>query len=170
MLIKPVTGGEYQEEIRALLLEYIGWVIDEANQRWEFGLSPQDVDTYVQEDMQTLDRLLPPNGHFYLVQMNGEFVGMGAIKQLNAATGEIKRMYVRPQARGRGIGKIILDQLLSDARSLNYNTVYLDSPKFCEIAQSLYRSKGFRYIDDAFPGNENPREHDFMLNFMRLDL
>jgi len=170
MLLKPVTNGEYRSEIRALFLEYIGWVINEANKRWDLGLGPQDVETYVEEDMQTLQRMLPPNGRFYLAQMDGEFVGIGSIKQLNDTTGEIKRMFVRPQNRGQGIGKMILEQLLADARSLNYDTVYLDSPKFCENAQLLYHSRGFRYIDGPYPGNENPRENDFMLNFMQLDL
>ncbi|MDX1417472.1 MAG: GNAT family N-acetyltransferase [Candidatus Promineifilaceae bacterium] len=170
MLLIPVTNGEYRPEIRALFLEYISWIIDEANKRWDFGWSPQDVERYVADDMQTLDRLLPPNGRCYLAQVDGEFVGVGAIKQLSATVGEIKRMYVRPQSRGRGIGKIILEQLLADAHSLNYDVIYLDSPKFCEKAQALYQSRGFYYIDGPYPGNENARENDFILNFMQLDL
>lgn len=170
MLLKPVTNGEYRPEIRALFLEYIGWVINEANERWGLGWSTDDIEAYVEEDMQTLERMLPPNGRFYLAQLNGEFVGIGAIKQLNTNTGEIKRMYVRPQSRGHGIGKMVLDQLLADAHALNFDTVYLDSPKFCENAQRLYQSRGFRYIDGPYPDNENPRENDFMLNFMQLDL
>lgn len=170
MLLKPVTNGTHQAEIRKLLSEYVVWLFDNINHQWDMAFTAKEIDNYIEEDMQSFARLLPPNGRFYLAQLNGEFVGMGGIKQLNPTTGEIKRMYVQTDCRRHGVGKIILDQLLDDARSLGYDTVYLDSPKFCEAAQTLYQSKGFRYIDGVFPGNENDREYDFMLNFMQLDL
>ena len=170
MQLIPVSNHEYDTEIRALFSEYIYWVIEQMNNHWNLGLSVEETDAYVNNDIQTLDRLLPPNGRFYLAQVRSEFAGVGCLKQLDKTTGEIKRMFVRNQFRGQSIGKRILDQLLADARDLNYNTVFLDSPKFCENAQRLYQSRGFYYIDGAYPGNENPEEDHYMLNFMRLDL
>lgn len=170
MLLKPVSNGEYRTDIRALFLEYIGRVVEEMNQRWDFGWNGQDVEAFVEGDMQTIERLLPPNGRFYLAQVAGQFVGVGCLKRLDEATGEVKRMFVRQQFRGQGIGKMILDQLLADARSLGYARIFLDSPLFCKKAQLLYQARGFRYIDESYPGNENPEENHHMFKFMQLDL
>lgn len=166
MLLKPVINGQYRTEMQTLFSEYIGWVVAEANQGWGLNLDAQEI---VEADIATLDRLLPPNGGFYLAHMNGELAGMGGLKQLDEKTGEIKRMYVRSQMRGQGIGKLILDQLIADARTLGYDKIYLDSPIFSDKAQRLYQSRGFRYID-PYPGNENPEELYYLLKFMRLDL
>jgi len=170
MILIPVSNRDYDAEIRVLFSEYIHWVIAEMNRHWNLGLSAADTEAYVDNDIQTLDRLLPPNGRFYLAQIGTEFVGVGSLKRLNETTGEIKRMFVRPQFRGQSIGKRILDQLLADARTLHYDTVYLDSPTFSENAHRLYQSRGFYTIDDPYPGNENPAENTYMVKFMRLDL
>ncbi len=161
--------GEHQSHIRQLFSEYLGWVADNANQFWGTSHSVEEVDTFVEEDLETVDRLLPPNGRFYLAQVDGEIVGMGGIKQLDTERGEIKRMYVQDRARGLGVGKGILTHLINNALDLNYKTIYLDSPNFCTTAHQMYEAFGFKYTQ-PYPGNENPEEMHQFLKFMKLDL
>lgn len=58
-------------------------------------------------------------------------------------TGEIKRIYVRPHARGNGISRRMLAQLVADAAEIGYSLVRLDTLRFMTEAQTLYRSFGF---------------------------
>ena len=166
MLLKPVLVGQYQLELRTLFSEYIAWAVPQANELANLDL---DAKEFLESDMATIGRLLPPTGRFYLAEMNGNLVGMGGIKQLDGATGEIKRMYVRDAARGQGIGKTVLDQLITDAQSLGYTKIRLDSPLFSANAHRLYESRGFHYIE-PYPRNENPEALYPILKFMQLDL
>ena len=70
-------------------------------------------------------------------------VGMGALRRLDEGVFEIKRMYVRPAARGRRVGARILDDLLTRARAAGGRVVRLDTIVFMDDAQRLYRSRGF---------------------------
>lgn len=132
-------------------------------------IDAQATAAYINNDLQTLDRLLPPKSHFYLAQIDGEFVGCGAIKYLDEKRGEIKRMFVQDRMRGKGLGKQILTQLIADGRSLGYEAIVLDSPNFCKQAHLLYAAQGFREIG-PYAGAENPEEIHHRLKFMQLDL
>jgi GNAT superfamily N-acetyltransferase len=90
-----------------------------------------------------LDGLREPRARLYLAEIDGEPVGIGGLRPLSADEAEIKRMYVRPSARGRGVGRAILQRLIDDARALGYRTIRLDSARFMHEAHSLYRSFGF---------------------------
>ena len=83
-------------------------------------------------------------GRLYLAELDSEPVGMGGLKPVAARDeAEIKRMYVRPSARGLGIGRAILQRLIDDARMLGFTTLRLDSAPFMHEAHALYRQFGF---------------------------
>lgn len=166
MQLISVTNGHYRTEIRTLLLEYLSWATAEANKLMELQVDAQEM---VAADMATLDRLLPPNGRFYLAYVKNELAGMGGLKRLGENASEIKRMYVREQMRSKGVGKAILDQLITDSIQLGCCKILLDSPIFSDKAHQLYQSRGFRYIE-PYEGNENPKEWFEFMKFMRLDL
>ncbi len=116
-----------------------------------------------------LDELLESGGRVYVASVGGEAVGVGGLKLLSDTTGEIKRMFVRPAARGLGVGRAIVQQLIDDARDLGCKTIYLESASFMHEAHQLYRSVGF-LPTDSYPGREfEGVEHDVSV-FMRLDL
>ena len=73
-----------------------------------------------------------------------EVVGVGALKPVDFAVAEIKRMYVRPLTRGQGIGRAILESLLADARVIGYQVARLETATFMREAHALDRSLGFR--------------------------
>ncbi|GLZ02894.1 hypothetical protein Acsp03_03610 [Actinomadura sp. NBRC 104412] len=95
---------------------------------------------------------------------------MGALKPVDETVAEIKRMYVRPQARGQGIGRAILEILLADARTIGYEVARLETATFMREAHALYRSVGFA-DRPMFDGNEAGLSglESFML-FMELRL
>ena len=66
------------------------------------------------------------------------------MKRIREDVGAIKRMYVRPEFRGKGIGRVLVEALLAEAQQIGYLTVRLDSVLFMKAAHSLYRSAGFR--------------------------
>ena len=90
---------------------------------------------------------------------------------------EIQRMYVSPIFRGKGIGRVIVDRLIADARSIGYRQLKLESLKFLEAAHSLYRSVGFREIDPyadnsmkSYQSKENLDRYYSITVFMEMDL
>jgi GNAT superfamily N-acetyltransferase len=95
----------------------------------------------------------PPGGRFLVAYLDGAPVACGTVRRLDEATGEIKRMYVRRDARGRGVARALLAELEEAARELGYERVVLDTGERMPEAQALYRSSGFRETADY---NRNP--------------
>jgi GNAT superfamily N-acetyltransferase len=86
---------------------------------------------------------LDSRARLYLAEISCEPVGMGGLRPISTDEAEIKRMYVRPPARGLGVGRAILQRLIDAARTLGYKTIRLDRAPFMHEAQALYRSSGF---------------------------
>ena len=93
-------------------------------------------------------------GCFVLARLDGNPVGCGSLKALDARTGEIKRMWVAPEARGLGLSRRLLAALEEQARDLGMARVRLDTNRALAEAQSLYRKAGYRaierYSDNAY--------------------
>ena len=92
-----------------------------------------------------VDGLLDPAITFFSVRADGELFGVGAIKQLDAGHAEIKSMHTAAAARGRGVGRAMLNHLLGVARSRGYRRVSLETGTMAEFAaaRALYESAGF---------------------------
>lgn len=97
--------------------------------------------------------MVGPHGRLYIAEVDGRPVGVGALKRVSDEVGEVKRMFVRPEGRGRGVARALLEQLLDDADALGYRRVRLETLVFMTEAHRLYRSLGFEDID-IFDGNE----------------
>lgn len=139
-----VETPAHRAAAEALVSEYLHWVAGVA--RTEYGLA-FDVEAMARSDLEDRGKFFPPSGRFYLVESQGTFVGVGCLKRLAPAIGEIQRMYVQPRARGAGAGRRLVERLLEDARSLGYAKVRLESLKALGAAHALYRSVGFVEID-----------------------
>lgn len=95
-------------------------------------------------------------GALVLLVVRGESaLGTGTLRQLDPGISEVKRMYVRPEARGSGIGGALLDTLVAEARARGSSAVRLDSAPFQLQAHVLYRSRGF-VEREPYPGSETP--------------
>ena len=78
---------------------------------------------------------------------------MEAFKKLEDEVGEIKRLYIRPEYRGRGFGTEMFKRLIDKGKEFEYSTLRLNSMDFMTTARHVYRSAGFEEIDE-YPGSE----------------
>jgi GNAT superfamily N-acetyltransferase len=94
-----------------------------------------------------------------VVDPAGEVVGTAAVRVLAPGVAELKRMWLRPAARGRGLAQELLDRCLDEGRQLGCRTMRLDSQTKLAAAVKLYRGNEFREIS-AY--NDNPRADIWM--------
>lgn len=85
-------------------------------------------------------------GTFVVARADGEAVGCGALRRLDDTTGELKRMFVEPELRGRGIAKQVLASLESTARELGISRLMLETGVYQSEAIALYTGAGFSPI------------------------
>lgn len=162
----------------ALNTEYLRWVF--AERARHFGalpaaLSERPVAAYAAEMLDKVCADVPPAGCFYLLERPGVggqptcFVGMGGLRRLDAHRAELKRLYLRPDERGQGLGAGLLAQLIDDARAFGYRALCLDSAPFMHEAQALYRRHGFEDAP-AYAGTEVPEPLQSQWRFMQRAL
>ncbi|HEY6473880.1 MAG TPA: GNAT family N-acetyltransferase [Acidimicrobiales bacterium] len=99
------------------------------------------------------DELRPPDGSYLVGYEGSAAVAGGGLRRLDDGVAEIKRMFVRPAARSRGVARALLDALEDAARELGYELVRLDTGPKQQHGLALYRSAG--YVDVP-PYNDNP--------------
>lgn len=106
----------------------------------------------------------PPSGRIVIAVEEGTAVGCVAVRDLGDGICEMKRLYVTPEFRGRGIGRALASAVIDEARKIGYKKMRLDTIPELKPANALYRSLGFREIE---PYRYNPLENPI---FMELDL
>jgi GNAT superfamily N-acetyltransferase len=122
----------------------------------EYVASPSTDLTF--QDFETEFASLPgkyaqPDGCVVLARDQGAVVGCAALRKVNQTTCELKRVYVRPIARGQSLGRRLVEHMIRQAHSIGYTTMCLDVlPEFV-AAQRLYESLGFV---PAAPVSYNP--------------
>jgi len=89
---------------------------------------------------------VPPDGAFVLALLDGDSIGCGGLCRFDEATAEIRRMYVAPHVRRRGISRAILRELLEIGRELGYARARLETGHAQREAIGLYETSGFRRI------------------------
>lgn len=93
----------------------------------------------------------PPSGRLLLALHDGEIAGCVALQAIDAARCEMKRLYVRPSARGLGVGKALVTRVLDEARAIGYRRIMLDTLPTMAEAQQLYERFGFVDTDAYRP-------------------
>ena len=95
----------------------------------------------------------PPGGRLLLAIHDGTPVGCVALRARTSWQAEMKRLFVRPAARGLGAGRALVSRVLDDARAIGYKEIVLDTLPVMGEAQRLYEQFGFR---DIAPYRSNP--------------
>lgn len=98
----------------------------------------------------------PPDGCLLLASCGNELAGCVALHKLEANICEMKRLYLRPQFRGKGLGRLLADRIISEARQIGYRRMRLDTVgPVMKDAVAMYRKIGFQEIPSYRP-NPNP--------------
>jgi ribosomal protein S18 acetylase RimI-like enzyme len=132
---------EQLAQIKTLFLEYA--------ESLGFSLCFQSFD----EELASLPGMYaPPEGRLLLAYSDGEAVGCAALHKLEDGICEMKRLYVKPKARGQGIGRRLSEQIIHQARLIGYRRMRLDTVATqMQTAVALYRMQGFREIPPYRP-------------------
>jgi len=132
------AGAADADALRALFREYFAW------------LGPEGWFTDIEAELTAL-----PDGYdaILLARDGEEIVGSVALRPLEDGACEMKRLYVRPSARGSGAGRALVEASIARARELGYATMRLDTLPRMDAARALYLSLGFRSIERY---NDNP--------------
>lgn len=160
MSIEIIPGYSHPRVICGLFTEYTSLLVEGEPQFSQY-LQLQNF----QEEMDCLEKKYGhPQGRLYLALVDGEPAGCIALHRLDLQRCEMKRLYVRPGFRGLGIGKLLTERVLEDARSIGYHQILLDTFPFLDRAIAMYRSLGFREIPKY---NNSPVDTTI---YMALDL
>jgi ribosomal protein S18 acetylase RimI-like enzyme len=134
-LIQAVSS-EQVERARQLFLEYANSL--------GFSLDFQGFD----DELKNLPgAYAPPTGRLLLAYHDGRVAGCVALRPLDRQIAEMKRLYVRPDYRGKGVGRALVDGVIAEARNIGYERMRLDTIESSMTdAIALYRRRGFREI------------------------
>jgi GNAT superfamily N-acetyltransferase len=83
------------------------------------------------------------NGAFLILKNATGLIGCGGLSRLDGSKGELVRLWMKKEFRGKGLGRAIFDRLMRTAEPLGYDEVYLDTSHRCEAAVTLFRKNGF---------------------------
>jgi putative acetyltransferase len=152
--VRQAVSPEQVEHARQLFLEYA--------ESLGFSLCFQGFD----EELKNLPgAYISPQGRLLLAQVQHQLAGCVALRPIDSQTCEMKRLFVRPSFRGQGIGRVLVDGIIAEARGVGYERLRLDTvgPSMKD-AVALYRRRGFREIE---PYRDNPMAG---VHYMELSL
>jgi putative acetyltransferase len=102
------------------------------------------------------DEYSPPRGAFLLAVQDGQYLGCVGLRAHTAEIGEIKRLYLAPAARGKGLGRLLAQAIVAAGRQCGYRQLLLDTLPSMNQAHALYASMGFKptaaYRYNPIPG------------------
>lgn len=132
----------FAPSVRDIVREYFGEVLARVNRR---PPTSEELDAALRGDPD--DAMVGSTGVFIVAMADQAAVGCAGLRLLNDQVGELKRVYVRPAARGRGLGTALVAELEAYARSRQLTCVRLDTRHELDEALRLYERNGYRAID-----------------------
>src|SRR4051812_45291936 len=116
----------------------------------EFGANKLGTVYYDDTTDHLFELFQKPGSQYYVAEQDGKLLGGAGIypsEGLPAETCELVKMYLRPEARGRGLGKSLIEKCLEFAKGFGYNQVYIETMPELRKAVSVYEKFGFEYLE-----------------------
>ena len=137
---------ELEQDLKSMLGDYLKLVAKEVkHDPWRFEINvPEAIDF----TFKNLNDFTPPKGKILIAQKSKKCVGTASIKKIRPETAEIKRMYVKPEYQGKGIGNLLLENALEEAKRMNAKEILLDSPPPFKPSHQLYEKHGFKIFQE----------------------
>ena len=155
-----VPAYSHKAEVKELFTEYTDMLV-EGESRFKQYLDIQNYD----DELNDLEHKYGmPDGRLYIAKDGERPVGCIGFKRLDGEGCEMKRLYVVPEYRGRGLARFLTELAISEAKAAGYGFILLDTLPFLVGAQKLYESMGFYRIEKY---NDSPMENAI---YLRLDL
>lgn len=151
MGLRLIPAYGHVPEVEQLFTEYTQMLIagDPAFQEY------LDIQNYDGELEHLEDKYGQPAGRLYLAYYDEKLAGCIGLRKIDGENCEMKRLYVRPEFRGKRIGNQLIRRIIEDARKIGYSYMLLDTLPFLESAVRLYRKYGFYEIDSY---NDSPMD------------
>lgn len=160
MLVEIRLAYQETEKVKELFDEYTKMLM-ESDSNFRIYL---DIQNYSGELDNLSEKYGLPNGRLYIAFSDNQLAGCIALRPIDEKCCEMKRLYVRPQFRGKKIAKSLITLLINDAISIGYSYMVLDTLPVLGDAIEIYKMFGFYEIP---PYNDSPIEETV---FLRLDL
>lgn len=161
------ASPEQLNEVRNLMRSFVAWHRERHLEDLDLIERYFDKPAFEEELASLPGKYAPPSGVLLLATHQGVAAGCVALRQIDQAACEMKRMFVYPEFHGLGIGRALADAVIEQARTLNYETILLDTSVKQGEAQALYRRCGFRRIGPYYDLPDDIRD---WLVFMALPL
>jgi GNAT superfamily N-acetyltransferase len=167
LIVKVPTDASELDQVRTLMRTFTAW--HRARHADDVHLIDQYFDTaaYEAELASLPGKYSPPHGQLLLATLNDEPAGCVALREIDKATCEMKRMYVHAHLHGKGVGRALARAIIAEAKGMGYRLMRLDTSVRQHEAQRLYKGLGFYGIE---PYYELPPELHNWLVFMELRL
>ena len=164
--VHSVTEVEDPAALRVLVRAYLSHELRELRKVSGIDL---DLEELVGATFDHIEDYLPPQGRLHLARgRDGPPLGCVFLRMIRPDAAEVKRLFVRREARGTGLGRRLMEGILADARNMGAASVLLDTGIYDTAAHVLYRKLGFRDID-YYPEGENDPALAPYLRYMQLD-
>ena len=138
--ISQLETEEDLEKVNQLNWEYLEWCVAQANDLLEEKL---DINKYYENSLNDQAAFLNESGRLLLAKESGEIGGIICLKKIRDDVCEVKRLYVRPNFRGKKLGKMLISRLIEEAKSIGYSRMFLDTDPYMASAHKLYKAMGF---------------------------
>ena len=126
MKIELIEAYSHKEEVKALFQEYTDMLI-ECDKDFKEYLNKQNYDDELEHPESKYGL---PYGRLYLAFCDNELAGCIGLRKIDEESCEMKRLYVRPDFRGKNIGSILIKKIIEDTRSIGYKHILLDTFRF----------------------------------------
>jgi GNAT superfamily N-acetyltransferase len=171
VLIERLSDSTCWPEIDAMLREYVPWAAERLEV--EHGIRFDDINAEMEKHHASfasdMENILSGRGRLLLARLHGKAVGLVALKPIDDAVAEVKRLYVSQSARGNALGRALMHRLIAEARGEAFQTLRLETMTFMREARAIYASFGFRDVL-AFKGTQPTSGLEGALRYMELQL